>query len=336
MGRTATPGSNPAFGARSASDPAQGRLGELAGHEEDAGGHVGSVPVRREARPAEPEAGARETPPPSLPLRAPAYSLNRREGQHFDARRPPGMSASSRSPGSWCPRRMYPRASGAPNRGDCTDEVTSPTSAASRKSFVPAGRRTAFQHLDAEERPVDEPGPVAGHDDRLLAQVAALGVADRPRRAGHFHDEAVLADVDPVHRRAVLDSKGFPCRLAGRRRPGGPEHPPDALGPLVEADEVVARHARAGRAGGRCTSPSSRMCAPCAGTRAGRAAAPRGPSPAPPSPAGRPGGSGQTAPSDPSVRTASEIRCLSRCLSTLSLNPGVTSSQKACQPADRT
>ena len=45
----------------------------------------------------------------------------------------------------------------------------------------PGRERPALEHLQPQERPDDVPGPVAGHDDRLLAEEAALRVAHRPR-----------------------------------------------------------------------------------------------------------------------------------------------------------
>ncbi len=50
---------------------------------------------------------------------------------------PPCSSTSSMVPGSWLPRRAYPKPMAVPKRGDITEEVTFPTSLPSRTSLAP-------------------------------------------------------------------------------------------------------------------------------------------------------------------------------------------------------
>src|SRR5262249_59811439 len=84
----------------------------------------------------------------------------------------------------------------------------------------PGRHWAALKHLDPEERPIDKSGAVAGHDDRFLAEVTALGIAHRPDRPGDLHDEPVLADIHAVNGRARFDAKDFERPFARRSCPG--------------------------------------------------------------------------------------------------------------------
>src|SRR5262245_4898621 len=85
----------------------------------------------------------------------------------------------------------------------------------------PGWQRVAIQYLHAEECPIYEPSPVAGHDDRLLTEKTTLRIANRPNCPGYLHDEPVLNDVPTVHGSPGFDAERLPCLFASECRPGG-------------------------------------------------------------------------------------------------------------------
>jgi hypothetical protein len=95
----------------------------------------------------------------------------------------------------------------------------------------------------AEQRAVDL-AAVAGHDNRLLAEVASLGVADGPRRQPDLDDETVLVHVLAVDRRAGFDAEDLerlqPCRAGARTE----ESLPGGNRLVAWADNVVTRNAK--------------------------------------------------------------------------------------------
>src|SRR5262249_54166671 len=100
--------------------------------------------------------------------------------------------------------------------------------------FGATGNDVPARYLQTAQQAV-EVARITGHDDRFLAEVATLGVTDRPV-APHFDDEAIRIDVHAVDRCAGLDAKEFVGRQPGGRGPGLDQETPDFLRLAARAD----------------------------------------------------------------------------------------------------
>jgi len=80
---------------------------------------------------------------------------------------------------------------------------------------------------------------IAGHDNGLLAEIAAFRVADRLPGAADFHDETLFIHVRAVHGPASLDAEHV-VRLTSRRRcAGGTQGAPDPVRRRERTVDVV-------------------------------------------------------------------------------------------------
>ncbi len=85
---------------------------------------------------------------------------------------------------------------------------------------------------------------IAGHDNRLLAEIAPLGIADGPGGSADLDDEAVLVHVWPVGGRARLDAEDLVRLRPGRAGTAGDHGLPYLRGLLDRAEDVVTRQAQ--------------------------------------------------------------------------------------------
>jgi hypothetical protein len=79
---------------------------------------------------------------------------------------------------------------------------------------------------------------IAGHDDRLLAEIAPLGVANCLARAADFDDEALFIHVLPVNGKAGLHAENLIRIAPCRRRARGAQRAPDLGGLAVRTKDV--------------------------------------------------------------------------------------------------
>jgi hypothetical protein len=82
--------------------------------------------------------------------------------------------------------------------------------------------------LEPQQRPRRMPGPIAGHDNRLLAKVATLFVRDRLGGPPNVEGEPVLVNVFTVNGRPGFDAQPFVSFKSGRDGARLREHAPQA------------------------------------------------------------------------------------------------------------
>lgn len=79
----------------------------------------------------------------------------------------------------------------------------------------------------------------AAHD-RLLAEITALGEADRLRRSARLHRQMSLVDIDSIKRRAGLDAEDFVGIAACQPGARLPQQVPNRRCPRCRANQIIA------------------------------------------------------------------------------------------------
>jgi membrane protease YdiL (CAAX protease family) len=101
----------------------------------------------------------------------------------------------------------------------------------------PCSGQDEARKLDAQKHAIDM-AAVAGHHDRLLAQIAPFGVTDRIRSAD-FHDKPILVHVHAVQGQARLNPEHFEHIRRTRRCSRGEQLLPQGRGRICRGEEVV-------------------------------------------------------------------------------------------------